>query len=289
MPAAPLRQIGRIWDSGKRQLWLPIADFGYPLLPSDAFTNLLMVDILSPSKDAQEAMAQGLPGYIDEPVQHGQIRRIGRVAGTTLMCNLYRLSKSQSEVAAFFRDISPDLAPPPPGNAGEEVYPGYPGVVLAEGRLRQMAWGFPLVLKGAQGQNLRPKPVNNARTDKLATPFWSASFRNRRCLIPATGWAEAEGVKGAMTRTWIAPPGQPIFAIAGIWRGSDEWGDVYSMVMTDASPAMQGLHTRMPMLLAPGDWRTWASGSTADALALCQPWAGALALDRTCQPWVKRR
>jgi hypothetical protein len=30
-----------------------------------------------------------------------------------------------------------------------------------------MVWGFPLVLKGKGGQALKPKPVNNARVDKL--------------------------------------------------------------------------------------------------------------------------
>jgi len=205
------------------------------------------------------------------------------------MCNLYRMSKSQSEVADFFRDIVPGLTVPAAGNAPEEIYPGYPGLVLAEGSLRQMVWGFPLAMTGAKGQALKPKPVNNARTDKLSGPFWSASFRTRRCLIPATGWAEAEGPKGAMTRTWLSSPDQPIFAMAGIWRWSAEWGEVYSMVMTDACVAMAGLHTRMPVLLAPGDWDRWLDGSPAEALPLCRPWPGELLLARTDQPWAARR
>ena len=59
-----------------------------------------------------------------------------------------------------------------------------------------MTWGFPLVLTGKQGQKLKPKPVNNARTDKLQTAFWCDSFARRRCLIPVSEWAEAEGQKG---------------------------------------------------------------------------------------------
>ncbi len=205
------------------------------------------------------------------------------------MCNLYRLKGGHAETVDLFREVAPELTAPPPGNAGEEVYPGYPGLVLAERRLRQMVWGFPLVLTGAKGQPLKPKPVNNARTDKLSGAFWSASFRERRCLIPATGWAEAEGPRGAMTRTWIAPAGQPLFALAGIWRASDEWGDVYSMVMTDASPAMEAVHTRMPVVLARSDWAGWLDCSPADALSLCRPWAGGLDLTRTDQPWAARR
>jgi hypothetical protein len=65
----------------------------------------------------------------------------------------------------------------PPGNAGEMVYPGYPGLVVAEGRIRQMTWGFRLTLKGKSGQPLKPKPVNNARADKLDGFMWRYSER----------------------------------------------------------------------------------------------------------------
>ena len=49
------------------------------------------------------------------------------------MCNLYRLSKGPAETAKLFAAQAD-----PPGNAGEMVYPGYPGLVVAEGRVRQM-------------------------------------------------------------------------------------------------------------------------------------------------------
>ena len=63
------------------------------------------------------------------------------------MCNLYRMTKNADEVAHLF-----DAEAMASGaNFGEEVYPGYPGLVVAEGRVRQMSWGFPLVMKGKQG------------------------------------------------------------------------------------------------------------------------------------------
>lgn len=84
------------------------------------------------------------------------------------MCNLYRLTNSNAEVANLFGAKLGDV-----GNAGGgEVYPGYPGIVMANGELRSMAWGFPLVLKGKNGQPLEPKPVNNARADKLDNFMW---------------------------------------------------------------------------------------------------------------------
>lgn len=200
------------------------------------------------------------------------------------MCNLYRMTKNASEVAAWFDAVEGAGG----ANFAAEVYPGYTGLVVAAGEVRAMTWGFPLVLKGAKGQPLKPRPVNNARSDKLGTGFWRHAFTHRRCLIPLDGWAEAQGERGRMTRTWLSLPDAPLFAAAGVWRPSDEWGDCYAMVMTDsAGTAAAAVHERMPVLLAPADHTAWLSGSPVTALDLCRPWQGPLAIDNTREPWAK--
>ena len=65
------------------------------------------------------------------------------------MCNLYRLHKPAAEVAGFFASIAQGLRVVP-GNVAQEVYPGYPALVLAAGQIRPMVWGFPLALKGVR-------------------------------------------------------------------------------------------------------------------------------------------
>ncbi len=198
------------------------------------------------------------------------------------MCNLYRMTKSRAEVADWF-----DAAEEASGaNFAGEVYPGYPGLVVAAGSVRQMHWGFPLVMRGKSGQMLKPKPVNNTRSDKLGSPFWQSSFEARRCLIPVTAWAEAEGEKGHKTRTWLSVPDSEILACAGIWRGSDEWGDCYSMVLTDAAGMAAQVHTRMPVIIARRDYAVWTGGTASQARELCRPWDGMIVLDRTSDPWV---
>jgi putative SOS response-associated peptidase YedK len=200
------------------------------------------------------------------------------------MCNLYRMTKNVTEVAKWFDAIEGTGG----ANFAAEVYPGYTGLVVAEGAVRAMTWGFPLVLKGKQGQPLKPKPVNNARTDKLATGFWRHAFAHHRCLIPLEAWAEAEGPKGRMTRTWLSLPDTPLFAAAGVWRPSDEWVACYSMVMTGSEGTdAAGVHDRMPVLLAPEDQARWLSGPAEEALGLCRGWSGPLAINRTSDPWAK--
>ncbi|MWV27483.1 SOS response-associated peptidase [Aurantiacibacter rhizosphaerae] len=205
------------------------------------------------------------------------------------MCNLYRMSKSQDEVAHFFDAIAQDLSVSPGSNAPEMVYPGYPGMVLAEGRLAQMSWGFPLNRTGAKGQPLKPKPINNARTDKLGSSFWAASFKTRRCLIPVSAFAEAEGPKGGKTRTWFSLPDSDLMAVAGFWRDSAEFGEAYTMVMTEACIHVQGVHDRMPVILPQADWQQWLQGTPNDAYQLCRPYSGDMQVTRTDEPWAGRR
>lgn len=176
--------------------------------------------------------------------------------------------------------------PGAPANHAAEVYPGYSGLVVAGGEVQAMSWGFPLVLKSKRtGQPLKPKPVNNTREDKLHTAFWRDSFVHRRCLIPVSAWAEATGATGRMTRTWHSMPDHGVFAVAGIWRPTVEWGSAYSMVMVDSCAAMAEDHDRMPTIVRQADWSVWTEGTPDEAAALCQVWGGQLAVDRTDEPW----
>lgn len=132
------------------------------------------------------------------------------------MCNLYTNKSTVAEMAELFRAKAPHGF-----NAPADVYPGYPGLVVredaGEGFIEQMNWGFPVRLKGMKPTS-KPKPINNARDEKLLAGFWKHWFVSpaQRCLIPFTAFAEAEGEKGKMTRTWISVADQPLAAWAGL-------------------------------------------------------------------------
>ena len=197
------------------------------------------------------------------------------------MCNLYRLHSGTAAIARLFEAVAG-----PDSNRSDEIYPGYPGLVVAEGVVRTMTWGFPLVLKGRNGQPLKPKAVTNAREDKLHTAFWKASFATRRCLIPVSAWAEAEGAAGQMTRTWYALPGDAPFAVAGLWRPTDQWGDAYAMVMVNSCAQMADVHDRMPVIVRREDWPAWLHADPAAAFDVCCTWNDGLAVDRTAERWA---
>lgn len=56
-----------------------------------------------------------------------------------------------------------------------------------------------------------------------------------------------------MKRTWCSLPDQEIFAVAGVWSPTAEWGEAYSMVMAD-------VHDRMPTILVREDRSRWTTG-----------------------------
>ena len=199
------------------------------------------------------------------------------------MCGLYSFRKSAEETRSLFDYLdAPDFPP------RTYVAPGGPiAIVRIEQGQRRFAlvrWGFiPSWVK-----ELKPgKPLINARGETVAEkPSFRHAFRRRRCLIPVSAWAEAEGAKGRMTRTWYALPGVDPFAVAGLWRSTAEWGDSYTMVMTDSSAQMVDVHDRMPVILRTDDWAKWTSGSADDALTLCRTWGETLMVEQTSERWA---
>lgn len=210
------------------------------------------------------------------------------------MCNRYQ----QAEMDAAMRALKA-LKAEVFNSAGSIVHPQAQGEVVRVQRgariVSQMTWGFPLILADArkraeaQGKRVRPKPVNNARTDKLSSPFWKRwTAPEHRCLIPVARYAEAYGPKGKMKEAWVSIPDQELFAVAGLWRPSDEWGNCYTMVMTDAAGEAASVHSRMPVMLSEDQISIWLDAPTDDAIRLCCPWTGALDIDRTDTLWSRK-
>jgi len=202
------------------------------------------------------------------------------------MCNRYRPGERDTIRSHFGARMWREV------NAGPTiVHPREPGWVVrrADGELilEQMTWGFPVALRGKSGQLLKPKPVNNARFDKLGS-FWRrwAAFPQQRCLVPATSYAEAVGEPGRMTTTWLSLRSADTFAWAGLWSHSDEWGSVYTCVMTSNCAELADIHDRSPVILRREDWSTWLNAPLADLSRFDRPWSAEdVRVTATDVPW----
>ncbi|MEW4468986.1 SOS response-associated peptidase family protein [Parasphingorhabdus sp. JC815] len=207
------------------------------------------------------------------------------------MCNRYQ----QAETDAA-RRVLKALEAEVFNSAGSIIHPQGQGEIVRmldrKRTISQMTWGFPLILAAArkrakeQGKQPKPKPVNNARTDKLSSGFWSRwTGPEHRCIIPVRRYAEAYGPKGKMKEAWVSVPDQELFPVAGLWRPSDEWGNCYTMVMTDAAGEAAQVHTRMPVILGQESVETWLSEPMEQVIGLCRPWRGEVQIDWTEDLW----
>jgi putative SOS response-associated peptidase YedK len=140
-------------------------------------------------------------------------------------------------------------------------------------RLRAMRWGL---LPGWYRTPADGPLIINARSDTIATkPAFREAVRQRRCLIPASGFYEwSEGPGGSRLPWYFTRADGAPMALAGVWSG---WGegtdqrDTCAIVSTDAGPGMAGLHHREAVIVEPADWPLWLGEAGHGAAPLMRP------------------
>ncbi len=91
------------------------------------------------------------------------------------------------------------------------------------------------------------------------------AYRRRRCIVPASGFYEWTGGKGAkQPHIFVDAQGQPILALAGLWerwRNPETREDVLSctLIVTEPTRWMLPYHDRMPVLLQQAEIDRWLS------------------------------
>ncbi|MGB0661178.1 MAG: SOS response-associated peptidase [Mangrovicoccus sp.] len=151
------------------------------------------------------------------------------------------------------------------------------GVRLGEtGRqLVSMRWGFlPHWYKSPSDGPL----LINARAETLAEkPAFRAACRERRCLIPATGFYEWTKDEAGNRLPWyIHPQGDVPLVFAGLWQSwtqpeSGESLQTCAIVTTQSNSSLSFIHHRMPVTLAPEDYGLWLGEKGKGAARLMQP------------------
>ncbi|WP_428535531.1 SOS response-associated peptidase [Rhodopila sp.] len=108
----------------------------------------------------------------------------------------------------------------------------------------------------------------NARAESVhQRPMFRYAFKQRRCIIPASGFYEWTGGKADRQPHLFSPAdGSPLLAFAGLWerwRQPDTAEDILSctIIVSGASEWMEPYHDRMPILLRELDFDAWLNGS----------------------------
>jgi putative SOS response-associated peptidase YedK len=134
----------------------------------------------------------------------------------------------------------------------------------------------------------------NARVETVsAKPSFRSSFRQRRCLIPASGYYEWQKGRGGRKQPYfIRPRNGGLFAFAGLWeRWHDSLGtpvETCTILTTEANEQLRALHERMPLILDPTADASWLDpGADAASLhGLLVPYPGDRMEAFPVNPWV---
>ncbi len=106
----------------------------------------------------------------------------------------------------------------------------------------------------------------NARAETVAEkPSFKHAFRKRRCLVLADGFYEWKRTSAGKTPMYIKlATGKP-FAFAGLWENwnSPDGSQLLSctIITTEPNELMQGIHSRMPVILSPDAYTSWLDPS----------------------------
>lgn len=192
------------------------------------------------------------------------------------MCGRYSISVDAEEL---WEEL--DLEGDPP-----DLHPRYnvaptqdvPAVLDREPRrLVMVRWG--LVPFWAKDRAIGNRLIN-ARAETIADkPAFRRAFERRRCLVPADGFFEWKRSGKRKVPVWIHLRSRRPFTFAGlweVWHGPDaERLLSCTIVTTDPSPSIAGIHDRMPVILPPEARAAWLDrdASPDDLRALLRPYA----------------
>ena len=204
------------------------------------------------------------------------------------MCGRYTVSAGHEALArAFLAEFADELKES--WKPRYNITPGSGVVAILEDRDKGgrkadvLHWG--LVPAWAKDVNIGYKLIN-ARAETIAEkPAFRAAARERRCLIPASGFYEwTKDADGNRLPWYIHPTDGDLLAFAGVWQTWDKGEEpltTCAIVTTGANETMSKIHHRMPVVLRAEDWPLWLGEAGKGAATLMTAAAeGALAFHR---------
>jgi len=188
------------------------------------------------------------------------------------MCGRFALFCAHEKLEEHFGASLDDAVPQPcyniaPRAAMLAVRAGSDGTR----RFVRLRWG--LIPSWAKDRGIGDRTIN-ARAETLAEkPSFRAAFRQRRCLIPASGFYEWQATPSGK-QPWFMTrhDGQPL-AFAGLWEhwtdpDSGEPVESATIIVTAANDLLRPIHDRMPVILSPADYGRWLDPAVSSPRAL---------------------
>ena len=196
------------------------------------------------------------------------------------MCGRFTLTKPFEDLRRVLGDLELPDAPPP---RRYNIAPSQPIAIVVRDpkpRLTFAEWG--LIPHWARDPSIGSRLINARAETVSSKPAFQASFRYRRCLIPASGFYEwhAASPKAPKRPVYIHMRDDQLFAMAGLWdhwQGDDGTERITATILTTTpNRLLRPIHNRMPVILPRPTWGTWLAPEIyggPDLHALLAPYA----------------
>lgn len=179
------------------------------------------------------------------------------------MCGRFALSAMLTDIAEEFSTTAlPDRTLPVDWN----IKPTQDIYIIKNEAIKIASWGLIAPWSKNLSDALRSQSqAINARSESVdEKPTFRNAFRQRRCLVPASGyyeWATELGRYKTKQPVFISRDDDKLLAFAGIF---DRWispegeiRDSVSIITRDAIGDLAKVHNRMPLFLPRDRWDAW--------------------------------
>jgi putative SOS response-associated peptidase YedK len=193
------------------------------------------------------------------------------------MCGRYARKSAQELLAEWFEMDLEQMRWAPTWNAAPQSF--QPVVRLSrDGGEREaslLRWG--VVPHWAKDARIELNTINARAEEAADKPVYREALKKRRCLVPADAFYEWQrtGAKNRRPFAIALRSGEPC-AFAGLW---ESWQppegaplETFTILTTAANALMEPIHNRMPVIVAPRDYKRWLDPSVPPPLDLLRPY-----------------
>jgi len=186
------------------------------------------------------------------------------------MCGRFALSAMLTDIAEEFSTSAlPDRTLPVDWN----IKPTQDIYIVKNEEIKIASWGLIAPWSKNSVDALRSQSqAINARSESVhEKPTFRNAFRQRRCLVPATGyyeWATELGRYKTKQPVFISRDDERLLAFAGIF---DRWispegeiRDSVAIITRDAVGDLAKVHNRMPLFLPRDRWGAWMDSNVTN-------------------------
>jgi putative SOS response-associated peptidase YedK len=135
--------------------------------------------------------------------------------------------------------------------------------------------------------------LTNARAETVSEkPSFRSAFKQRRCIIPASGFYEWRREAKQKQPFFIRPHDEELFSFAGLWETwRDPEGEIVescAIITTEANDLMRTIHDRMPVILDTEAESVWldAQAPVEDLRSLLVPFVSGRMKAYPVDPYV---